>query len=153
MSELTVRRIALFVALGCFITSMFLPAFSASNSEVDVTQVTASQGWTALAFGWIALISVQMPAIAWLANPFFLFAIRDFWRRLYRSSMWLAVASLLFGSSFFLLSLFQPMLVVFSGNGQTLHHPRPEIGFAIWMFSFCVIFLAGATLSWFRKCE
>ncbi|HUA81230.1 MAG TPA: hypothetical protein VL997_12710 [Dyella sp.] len=147
MSQLTVRRIVLGVAVGCFIVSLFLPAFSSTDSEFDVTHVVFTQGWTALAFGWIALIFIQTPAIAWLANPFFLFALRDFWRRQYQSSMWLAVACLLFGSSFFLLSLFQPLLVVFSGNGQTLYHPKQEVGFAIWMISFFVIFLASAVLS------
>jgi hypothetical protein len=135
------------VAIGCFIASLFLPAFSASHSEFDVAEMSSTQGWSALTFGWIALIFLQTPAIAWLANPFFVLALRDFWRGLYRSSMWLAIACMLFGSSFFLLSLFQPMLVVFSGDGQNLYHPKPEIGFFIWMASFAAIFLAGAVLS------
>jgi hypothetical protein len=151
MTQLTLQRIALVAAAGCFIASLFLPAIYASNSQSNAMAAFPYQGLEAFAFGWIALIFIQTPAMAWLANPFFVFALGEFWRGKYRSSMWLALACLIFGSSFFLFSMFQPMAVVFTGDGQVLYHPRPGIGFIIWMISFLVIFLMGAFLGAPRK--
>jgi hypothetical protein len=151
MRPVTLQAVFLVAAAGCFITSLFLPAFSASDSELSAHQVTAAQGLTALTCGWIAIIFIQTPALAWLANPFFAFAFFEFWRGRYRSSMWLAVACMIFGASFFLFSMFQPMLMVFTGDGQILYHPKPELGFISWMASFLIVVVGGAVLGTFPR--
>jgi hypothetical protein len=151
MPRRTLQKIVLVAAIGCFMASLFLPAFSASNAEFNGRQLSAAQGWEALAFGWIDLIFIQTPALAWLANPFFALALFEFWRGQYRSSMWLAMACVMIGASFFLFSAFQPMLVVFTGDGQTLYHPEPEPGFISWMASFVIILAGGAVLGASKK--
>jgi hypothetical protein len=103
-----------------------------------------------LAWGWIAVIFIQPPAFAWLANPCFLIAVRVFFKGGYTFSVWLTAACLVLGISFFLLSSLHPMLVVFSGNGQVLYNPQPKIGFAVWMAAFFLIFLGAM---YFRKYE
>lgn len=145
MQTSTFRRIVIAVAIGCFIASLCLPAFSHSDSPSG-RQIESIPGWMPLAWGWIAMIFIEPPAFAWLANPFFVIAVRAFFKGRYTSSMWFTATCLVLGISFFLLSALQPMLVVFSGNGQVLYNPQPKIGFAVWMAAFFLVFLGAMYL-------
>lgn len=139
------RRIVIALAMGCFIASLCLPAFSHSDSPTG-HQIESVPGWMPLAWGWIAMIFIQPPAFAWLANPFFIISVWAFFKDRYVFSMWLTASCLVLGTSFFLLSALHPMLVVFSGNGLVLYNPQPKIGFVVWMAAFFLVFLGAMYL-------
>ena len=149
MKTSTSRMIVIAVAISFFLAALCLPAFSHSDSPSG-NQFESIPGWMPLVWGWIAIIFIQPPAFAWLANPFFLAAIRDFYCGRYQSSMWLATTCMILGIGFFPMSSLHPMLVVFSGNGQVFYNPEPKLGFLAWMAAFFTVFFAALS---FRRRE
>jgi ABC-type glycerol-3-phosphate transport system permease component len=107
-------------------------------------------GWLPLVFGGIAALFMQVAAFSTLANPIFLAALVAYGFGRNRISGILAATSIVIGASFFPLSWSYPVLIPFSGQGETLNHPEPMVGFVLWMMSFLVIFLGG-TASYARQ--
>jgi hypothetical protein len=142
MQRLSPRRIIIFVALGCYAASLCLPAFSyIPYLASSPPQTVYMPGWLPLVCGGIAALFMQVAAFSNLANPVFFAASLAYGFGKNRISATLAVISMLIGASFFPLSSSHPVLIPFSGRGETLNHPEPMIGFVLWMTSFLLIFL------------
>lgn len=146
MDTKTLRRITIILALGFFIAALCLPAFNYTPPGSYKYSAGAVQGWFPFSFGWIAMMFLEPASVAWLANPFFLFAMHSFYVGRYTSSMWLSAASMFFALSFFPICWLQPLLIVFSGTGETINHPKPEVGFAAWMAAFLVLLVISGRL-------
>lgn len=151
MHRLRLRRIVVFVATLLYMASLCLPAFSyIPFLTSSPTHIVYMPGWSPLIFGGVAALFMEVAAFSCLANPIFLVAVFAYGFGKDRISMWLAATSIVVGWIFFPLSAKQPVLIPFSGMGETLNHPKPMVGFYLWMASFLAIFL-GALLSIFRQ--
>jgi hypothetical protein len=153
MNAMTLRWMVIVAAMGFFIASLCLPAFSYVThvpSDHVTSQVSSTgPGWHLFATGWFAIIFLEPAAFSWLANVTFSSAVIVYALGSCRSSALLAVLSMLFDASFFPISNWAPATVLFSGQGEAFNHPRPELGFVAWMVSL-VIILAGYALSHWR---
>jgi hypothetical protein len=130
-----------------------LPAFSyvpfLNNPQRDISNF---YGWSALPFAPVAMLFMESAAFAWFANPIFLSALFTYGFGKDRISIALAATAIVVGWIFFPLSAKHPVLIPFSGMGETLNYPNPMVGFYLWMASFLAIFL-GALLSSYRQCR
>jgi hypothetical protein len=146
MDATTIRKIVLYVATVGFLVALIFPGFDYTKPG-DFVYMPSFPGWALLVLGWIPMIFVQPAALAWLANPFFLVAIYKFYVRNYWSSMWVSGACILLAGSFFPICWLRPMLLVFTGAGETINHPRPNVGFIAWMAAFLIVFVFSKRLT------
>jgi hypothetical protein len=146
MDTSALRKVVLYTAVACFLAALCLPAFSYTKPGAYVYGPSIS-GLFPFLFGCVPMIFVQPAAVAWLANPFFLAAIYKFYVGNYWSSMWISGACMLLGASFFPICWFQPMLMVFTGLGETINHPKPGFGFVAWMAAFLIVFVFSKRLT------
>ena len=115
---------ALFVALGLFVASLFLPVF--------VIEYKVVLGYWVLATGWLGFIGFQF---AWYANAFALFTLY-FSRKQTLFALFLSFMTLLIASQAYLFTE-----AFYSEKRQVVDY---ESGFYIWYLSF--YFLAAAIL-------
>lgn len=142
------RLIVMLAVLGCYGIALYLPAFRFTSHippDPVAGEVEIYPGWFVLAFGSMGIAFVQQAAIAWLANCTFLSGILLFVSGHDGKSAAVAIASALLGASFFWISKWHPMPVLFSGRDDYMNHPIPMIGFSFWMSSFGILFF-GAVL-------
>ncbi|HIQ06941.1 MAG TPA: hypothetical protein EYH35_00595, partial [Thiotrichaceae bacterium] len=115
---------ALFIALGLFVASLFLPVFIIEHKVI--------LGYWVLATGWLGFIGFQF---AWYANAFALFTLY-FSRKQTLFALFLSFMTLLIASQAYLFTE-----VFYSEKRQVVDY---ESGFYIWYLSF--YFLAAAIL-------
>ncbi|HEY8683495.1 MAG TPA: hypothetical protein VIM06_10020 [Rhodanobacter sp.] len=136
------RVIVIAVSLILFVVSLVLPAISYISGRpnlLDVGHPAKGPGWIFLVFGWAAFVFVQVAAVAWVANVTFAASVISFARGRDRMAIRLTIISIVAGISFFPLSIYFPVLIPFSGQGETIYLPKPEIGFAAWVISFACV--------------
>ncbi len=153
MPSRTYRMIVVVVSLMLFALSLVLPAISYMSGRPNPTYLrhpAIGPGWALLVFGWAAIVFVQVAAVAWVASVTFFASVINFAYGRDAIAMRLAIASIILGVSFFPLSIYFPILIPFSGQGETIYLPKPEIGFIVWVLSFACVGIGAFSMR--RRC-
>lgn len=116
-------RKILFIIVGLYVCSLFLPAVSFSDGSIRT-------GWEILLIGWVALF-VLTPS--WFANITFAIALLNF----KKTWVWgLSLTTVILGLTTYILI---GANISFSGTANTIQHLG--VGFYVWEFSFISLFL------------
>ena len=142
MRLLSSRLFVISSAIALYGSSLYLPAFSYIPFLDKIPESIARMpGWAPLVFGAVAVLFAQVAAISFLANPSFFAAFIAYCAREYKLSEKCSAASFVLGLAFFPLDWIRPVMLLFSGEGETLNHPIPMIGYAVWMLTFLTTYL------------